>query len=61
MKKRAKNEKSLFAKKTFLFLRVQELDIILGVNADRKNRVLKVCSPKNCFDFLSPVKVEISS
>ena len=39
--KRAKNEKSRFAKNTFLFLRVNELDIILGVNTDRKNRVGK--------------------
>ena len=56
-KKIAKNEKSRFAKNTFLFLRVHELDIILGVNTDRKNRVGKVCSPKNFFDFLSPFKV----
>ena len=35
-----------FAKNTFLFLRVHELDIILGVNTDRKNRVEKMCSPK---------------
>ena len=41
-KKRAKNEKSRFAKNTFFFfLRVHELDIILGVNMDRKNRVGK--------------------
>ena len=33
------------------------LYLILGVNTDRKNGVGKVCSPKNFFDFLSPVKV----
>ena len=50
-KNRAKNEKSRFAKNTFLFLRVHELDIILGVNTDRKNRVGKVCSPKFFLTF----------
>ena len=53
-KKRAKNEKSRFAKNTFLFQRVHELDIVLRVNTDRKNRLGKVCSPKLFFD-LSPV------
>ena len=42
--KREKNEKLRFAKNIFLFLRVHELDIILRVNTDRKNRVGKVCS-----------------
>ena len=45
-----------FEKNTFLFLRVHELEIILGVNTDWKNRVGKVCSPENFFDFSSPVK-----
>ena len=54
--KRAKNEK-LFCKNNYFFLRVHKLDIVLGVNMDRKNRVGKVCSPKKIFDFLSPVKV----
>ena len=35
--KKSKNEKLRFAKKFFLFLRVYELDIVLGVNTDRKN------------------------
>ena len=38
-----KNEKSRFAKNTFLFLLVHELDIILGINMDRKNSLGKVC------------------
>ena len=57
MEKRAKNEKSRFEKNTFLFLRVRELDIVLGVNTDRKNHVGKVCSPKKSFGFWEPVKV----
>ena len=57
MEKRAKNEKSRFAKNTFLFLRAHDLDIILGVITDRKNRVGQVCPPKKFFYFLSPVKV----
>ena len=55
--KRAKNEKLRFAKITIFFLRVHELDIVLGVNTDRKNRVGKVCSPKKIFEFWEPVKV----
>ena len=56
--KRAKNEKLRFAKITiFFFLRVHELDIVLGVNRDRKNLVEKVCSPKKVFEFWEPVKV----
>ena len=57
IKKGARNEKSRFAKNTFLFLGVHELDDILGVNTYRKNRVGKVCSPTKFFDFLSPIKV----
>ena len=56
-KKRAKNEKSRFAKITIFFLRVHEWDIVLGVNTDQKNRVGKVCSPKKIFEFWEPVKV----
>ena len=56
-KKGEKNEKLRFVKKKFLFLRIHELDIVLGVNTDQKNRVRKVCSTKNFFDFWSPVKV----
>ena len=55
--KRAKNEKLRFAKITIFSLRVHELDIVLGVNTDRKNRVGKVCSPKKIFEFWEPVKV----
>ena len=44
-------------KKTFLFLSDHELDIVLEVNRDRKNRVRKVCLPKIFFDLLAPVKV----
>ena len=57
MEKRAKNEKLRFAKITIFCLRVHELDIVLGVNTDRKNRVGKVCSPKKFFEFWDPVKM----
>ena len=61
VKKRGKKEQKMknciLEKKSFLFLHVHELDIILRVNTDRKNRVGKVCSPKKFFVFLSPVKV----
>ena len=55
--KRAKNEKLRFAQKTIFFLRVHELDIILGINTDQKSCVGKVCSPKKFFEFWEPVKV----
>ena len=55
--KKEQKMKNRVLQKTLLFLRVLELDIILGVNTDRKNRVGKVCSPKKFFDLLPPVKV----
>ena len=42
----------ILQKKTFLFLHVHKLDIVLGVNTDEKNHVGKVC-----FVFWEPVKV----
>ena len=50
-KKEQKMKTRVLQKKTFLFLHVHELDIVLGVNTDRKNRVGKVCSPKKNFEF----------
>ena len=46
-----------FAKIAISFLRVHELDIVLGVNTDHKSHVGKVCSPKKFFEFWEPVKV----
>ena len=63
-KKEQKIKKWNFAKKTFSFLRVYELDIVLGVNADRKNRMGKVCSRKICLNFRNQLRcpiLEISS
>ena len=55
--KKSKKWKMAFCKNNYLFLRVHELDIVLGVNTDRKTRVGKVCSPKKIFEFWKPVKV----
>ena len=59
--KTSKNEELRFAKITIFFLRVHELDIVLGVNTDRKNRVGKVCSPKKIFEFWEPVNYYLFS
>ena len=55
--KKSKKWKIAFCKNNYFFLRVHELDIVLGVNTYRKNRVGKVCSPKKFFEFWEPVKV----
>ena len=51
-KKRAKNEKLRFAKNSILFLRVHELEMVLGVNNlvfprlyQREKKIKKICTP----------------
>ena len=63
-KKEQKIKNCVLQKKTFLFLHVHELGIVLGVSTDRKNHDGKVCSPKKFFDFSHQLRCalwEISS
>ena len=62
VKKRGLKEqkmKNCVLQKNYLsfFLRVHELDIVLGVNTNQKSRMGKLCSPKKFFEFWEPVKV----